>query len=131
MKELGLTHGGFYRHFESKEDLYVDAITRAFERAVEQMTAVAKAAPRGKELRAIIDHYLSVEHLEHVGSGSAIAALAPEIARQPVAVRSRINSAMRNYMVRLLPFVPGSNAAEKRRNFLVLFPGMAGVLMTA
>jgi TetR/AcrR family transcriptional repressor of nem operon len=131
MKELGLTHGGFYRHFESKEDLYVDSITRALERAVERMIAVAKVAPSGKELRSIIEHYLSVEHVEHVGGGCVIAALAPEIGRQPEAVRSRINSAIKGYMGRLLPLLPGSSVAEKRRKFLILFPGMAGVLMTA
>lgn len=131
MKDLGLTHGGFYRHFESKEDLFVDAITRGLERASDQMIAVAEAAPKGKELRAIIEHYLSVEHAENVGVGCVIAALAPEIGRQPRAVRSEINAAMKTYISRLLPFLPGSSVAEKRRRFLILLPGMAGVLMTA
>jgi TetR/AcrR family transcriptional regulator, transcriptional repressor for nem operon len=131
MKDLGLTHGGFYRHFQSKEDLFVGAITRGLERVCDQMIAVAEAAPKGKELRAIIEHYLSVEHADQVGGGCVIAALAPEMGRQPRAVRSEINAAMKTYMSRLLPFLPGSSVAEKRRRFLILFPGMAGVLMTA
>jgi len=131
MKDLGLTHGGFYRHFESKADLYVDAITRGLDRSGEEMVAVAKAAPKGKELRAIIEHYLSAQHVEHVGGGCVIAALAPEIGRQPQAVRSSINAAMKTYMSHLLAFLPGSSVVEKRSNFLILFPGMAGVLMTA
>jgi len=131
MKDLGLTHGGFYRHFESKEDLFVDAITRGLERVSDRLIAVAEAAPKGKELRAMIEHYLSVEHAEDVGAGCVIAALAPEIGRQPRAVRSGINAAMKTYMSRLLPFLPGRSLAEKRRRFLILFPGMAGVMMTA
>ena len=131
MKDLGLTHGGFYRHFESKEDLYVDAITRGFQEAADRMVAAAARAPRGKQLRAIIEHYLSVEHLEDPGGGCVLSTLAAEIARQRPAVRARINAAMKSYRERLLPFFPGNDDAKKRRQFIVLFPAMAGVLMTA
>src|SRR5215471_9318675 len=129
MKDLGLPHGGFYRHFGSKEDLYVQAVTRAFQQAGDRMLEAAKRAPKGGELRAIIESYLSVEHLEHIGQGCAVAALAPEIARQPAAVRTKVNSAVEAYMNRLLPFVSGENAIEKRRKLIILFPAMAGVLM--
>src|ERR1700675_3501934 len=69
MKELGLTKGGFYRHFESKGDLYAAAVARAFEELGDRLVAVAEAAPKGQELRAIIESYLSVEHLNAPGSG--------------------------------------------------------------
>jgi TetR/AcrR family transcriptional repressor of nem operon len=131
MKELGLTHGGFYRHFKSKEDLFVEAITRALEQAADRAVALAKAAPQGQELKAVIERYLSIEHAENVGSGCVIAALAPEIGRQSVSVRARIEEARNACQNRLLPFVPGTNVAEKRRRLRVLFPAMAGVLMTA
>ncbi len=61
MKDAGLTYGGFYRHFESKEDLYGSAIARGFQQAADRMVAAAARAPQGKQLRAIIEHYLSVE----------------------------------------------------------------------
>jgi TetR/AcrR family transcriptional repressor of nem operon len=128
MKELGLTHGGFYRHFESKDALYVEALARAFEEMGNRAEAVAKAAPKGQELRAIIEQYLSVEHLNDVGTGCVIAALAPEIARQALEVRKRINQAMRRYQQRMLQYLPGRSVEEKRAQFFVLFPGMAGVL---
>jgi TetR/AcrR family transcriptional repressor of nem operon len=131
MKDVGLTHGGFYRHFESKEDLFVDAIARGFQGAADGMIAAAANAPRGEQLRAIIERYLSVEHLEDPGGGCVLSTLAAEIARQRPAVRARINAAMKSYRGRLLPFLPGKDPAEKRRQFMVLFPGMAGVLMTA
>lgn len=131
MKDVGLTHGGFYRHFESKEDLYVDAIAKGFQEAADRMLAAAARAPRGEQLRAMIEHYLSLEHLEDPGGGCVLATLAAEIARQRPAVRARINAAMKSYRERLLPFFPGDDDAEKRRQFIVLFPAMAGVLMTA
>jgi TetR/AcrR family transcriptional regulator, transcriptional repressor for nem operon len=131
MNDVGLTHGGFYRHFESKEDLYVDAIARGFQEAADGMVAAAVKAPQGEQLRAIIERYLSLEHLEDPGGGCVLSTLAAEIARQRPAVRARINAAMKSYRERLLPFLPGNDDAEKRRQFIVLFPGMAGVLMTA
>jgi len=131
MKDVGLTHGGFYRHFESKEDLYVDAIARGFQEAADRLVGAAARAPQGQQLRTIIEHYLSVEHLEDPGGGCVLSTLAAEIARQRPAVRARINAAMKSYRERLLPFLPGKDDAEKRRQFIVLFPAMAGVLMTA
>ena len=131
MKDVGLTHGGFYRHFESKEDLYVDAIARGFQEAADGMVQAAARAPRGEQLRTIIERYLSLEHLEDPGGGCVLSTLAAEIARQRPAVRARINVAMNSYRERLLPFLPGNDDAEKRRQFIILFPAMAGVLMTA
>jgi TetR/AcrR family transcriptional repressor of nem operon len=65
MKELGLTKGGFYRHFKSKGDLYAAAVARAFEEMGNHTVALAETAPKGQELRAIIENYLSIEHANH------------------------------------------------------------------
>ena len=131
MKELGLTHGGFYRHFASKDELYAEALSQGFKEMGDRLTAVAEAAPKGQELRAIIERYLSFEHLDDPGAGCVIAALGSDISRQPTNVRLRINEAMRGYSDRMLRYLPGRSAAEKRGQFFVLFPGMAGVLVTA
>src|SRR5215510_11839713 len=62
MKKAGLTKGGFYRHFESKDDLFVEAVARAFDEMGKGMLEVAKSAPKGQALRAIIERYLSTPH---------------------------------------------------------------------
>ena len=131
VKELGLTKDDFYRHFEDEGDLYAGAVARAFEEMGNWMVAVAEGAPKGQELRAIVEAYLSVEHLNAPGTGCALAALAQEIGRQPVEVRKRINQSMLRYRERMLPNIPGRSDDEKRGRFFVLFPGMAGVLATA
>src|SRR5262250_842477 len=69
MKELGLTKGGFYRHFESKGDLYAAAVARAFEELGNRLGTIAEGAPKGGELRAVIEHYLSAKHLNAPGAG--------------------------------------------------------------
>jgi TetR/AcrR family transcriptional repressor of nem operon len=131
MKELGLTKGGFYRHFESKGDLYAAAVARAFEELGNRLVAVAEGASKGGELRAVIDDYLSEKHLNAPGTGCPLAALAPEIARQPFKIRKRINQAMLAFRDRLLPYIPGHTVEERQGRFFVLFPGMAGILVAA
>ena len=131
MKELGLTKGGFYRHFDSKGDLYASAVARAFEELGDRLVAVAKGAPKGAELRAIIKDYLSAKHLSAPGAGCPLAALGPEIARQPLAIRKRINQSMLAYGERMLPWIPGHNVDEKRVRAFILFTGMAGTLVAA
>jgi TetR/AcrR family transcriptional repressor of nem operon len=130
MKELGLTKGGFYRHFESKGDLYAAAVARAFEEMGNRFVSVANAAPNGQELKAIIEDYLSLGHLNSPGSGCALAALSPEIARQPMEVRQRIIQTMLAFGARMAPYLPGPDE-EKRGRFFVLFTGMAGALVAA
>jgi TetR/AcrR family transcriptional repressor of nem operon len=131
MKELGLTKGGFYRHFESKGDLYAAAVARAFEEQGNRLVAVAKAAPKGAELRVVIEHYLSAKHLNAPGAGCPLAALAAEMVRQPLEVRKRITQSMLAYRERMLPYTPGTTVEEKRGRAFILFSGMAGVLVAA
>ena len=95
------------------------------------MVAWAEAAPNGQGLRAIIEQYLTNEHVCAPGNGCIFSTLGPELARQPEAVRKRINLSMAAYRDRLLPFVPGKTRDEKRKNFGILFPSMAGVMIVA
>jgi TetR/AcrR family transcriptional regulator, transcriptional repressor for nem operon len=131
MKELGLTKGGFYRHFESKGDLYAAAVARAFEEQSSRLAAVAEAAPKGAGLRAVIEQYLSAKHLSAPGAGCPLAALAAEIARQPLEVRKRIQRSLLAHCERMLPWIPGATVEEKRGRAFILFSGMAGALVAA
>ena len=128
MKKVGLTKGGFYRHFESKDDLFVEAVARGFDEMGSGMLKVAKSAPEGQGLRAIIERYLSTDHANSPGMGCVLAALGPELARKPLPVRKRIEAVRDAYRERMLPFVPGRTREEKLTKFQLLFPSMAGVL---
>ena len=128
MKKAGLTKGGFYRHFASKDDLFVEAVARAFDEMGTGMLEAAKSAPEGQVLRAIIERYLSTSHANSPGMGCVVAALGPELTRKPFSVRKRIEAVREAYRERLMPFVPGRTRQEKLTKFQLLFPSMAGVL---
>jgi TetR/AcrR family transcriptional repressor of nem operon len=128
MKELGLTHGGFYRHFESKDELLVEAIARSLDEVAERFDRIAQTAAPGKELQAIITAYLSAEHLRHPETWCALATLAPDIGRQPAAVRKQIDGALQRYMGRMAKYMPGESEEERRANFVILFSGMSGAM---
>jgi len=131
MKKVGLKKGGFYRHFKSKDDLFVEAVARALDETGRGMVEVAKSAPEGEALRTIIERYLSMGHLNSPGTGCVRAALGPELARKPIAVRRRIEALLDEYRERFLPFMPGQTREEKQAKIRLLFPSMAGVLMMA
>jgi TetR/AcrR family transcriptional repressor of nem operon len=87
MKEAGLTHGGFYAHFESREGMLAEAADRAGADTVAFLAGVAAAAPPNQELDDILRAYLSKEHVESAETGCAVAALGSEMPRQAPKVR--------------------------------------------
>ena len=128
MKELGLTRGGFYRHFESKDELLVEAVSLSLAAVGDRLEGIAESAPPDKTLEAIIRAYLSSEHLLHPETWCALAAMAPDLGRQTLAVRKKLDNSLRLYMERMAKYMPGSSAQEQRKNFILLFSGMAGVI---
>lgn len=87
MKEAGLTHGGFYAHFESRDALLAEAADKAGAQSVEALARVAAAAPPAQARQALIEAYLSPAHLQQVELGCPVAALGCEMPRQAPAVR--------------------------------------------
>lgn len=131
MQSAGMTHGGFYKHFEDKDELLADAIASALDDVCTHIERMTAGLPRAAALRAVIAFYLSEEHLQHPEAGCALAALGTEIARMPGQMKSRASSALHAYADRLDVLMPGRTKAQRRNAFLVLFPSMAGCLMTA
>jgi TetR/AcrR family transcriptional repressor of nem operon len=82
MKEAGLTHGGFYAHFDSREALVIEAFNYAMDRANERWRNLAEETPPDKRLATIVEAYLSPLHRDGPGHGCAVPSLGAEIARE-------------------------------------------------
>lgn len=131
MRDLRLTHGGFYRHFDSKEDLFAEAFAHSLEEMGDRMVWVAEHAPPGMAAKALIEGYFSLEHCENLPEGCPVAALAPEIARRPRRSRSRFLQALRRLVTRMAVYMPGSTEEERTRKAMMLLSGMSGTMTIA
>lgn len=90
MKSVGLTHGGFYAHFKSRDELMAVAIRAAGAETADRLFAEAQS------LDEALRTYLSMGHLEHPATGCAVAALGGEGARQPTSVRRALADVAKN-----------------------------------
>ena len=87
MKEAGLTHGGFYAHFDSREALVVEAFGYAMDRSTERWRKVAEQTPPEKRFATIVESYLTSVHRDDPGHGCAVPTLGAEIARESLKTR--------------------------------------------
>jgi TetR/AcrR family transcriptional regulator, transcriptional repressor for nem operon len=131
MRDLRLTHGGFYRHFDSKEGLFAEAFEAGLEELGDRVAKAVERARPGRELEALIDAYLDIDHLNDVAGGCPVAALGSEVARRPRATRAPFLQALRAHIRRMAKYVPAANDAERRDKAIALFSGMAGTLTIA
>src|SRR5215469_4296437 len=69
MRDAGLTHGGFYKHFGSKDELLIESLRQAFQEIADFMTRAAQQSPPETAWKAIVNAYLSAEHCDHVEAG--------------------------------------------------------------
>lgn len=129
MKEAGLTHGGFYAHFRSRDALLVEALARAGHDSAANVARATQARKRHgvSTFRAFVDSYLSAKHLVSLDTGCPVAALGCEMARQSGAVREA--SARR--VDRLIAAVRDALPAAPRATAMVVAGTMVGSLQLA
>jgi len=126
MRDTGMTHGGFYRHFASKDALLVESLREAFREIVETLVRAAEQAPRGEAWNAIVNTYLSPEMSEHPEHGCPLATLGPELARADRGMKPQIIAELVNYKSQMLPFMRGRRTVDKERAFFAIFSAMIG-----
>jgi TetR/AcrR family transcriptional repressor of nem operon len=112
MKAADLTHGGFYGHFASKEDLVAQASRRTMARAVANWTKLVEAAP-DSPYAALLEHYLSPKHRDDPGKGCAFAALGNDAARSGKVVRKAFAEGLAPLIDILAQSIPGKSASRK------------------
>src|SRR6201986_5045772 len=81
MRDTGLTHGGFYKHFENKDELLVESLRESFRDVTDKLVSAAEQALPGAAWKEIVKTYLSLEYCDHAERGCPLTALAPDLAR--------------------------------------------------
>jgi TetR/AcrR family transcriptional repressor of nem operon len=130
MLAAGLTHGGFYGHFESKEALMAEASARALRAAHEYWSKLAQRDPE-HALAALAASYLSTRHRDHPGRGCLLAALGSDVARQAAPVRSAVTAGVRSMVDLLAGLLPGRSRAARRDRALATYASLVGALVLA
>lgn len=131
MKEAGLTHGAFYAHFESREAMLVEAVDRAGAQANAVASSVIASVPYEQALQAMMQVYLSKEHIDGIESGCPISALGSEMPRQSGEVRRAATLRIKEMIDLVARQFPdwGQPAAHERA--LVTVSTMVGTLILA
>ncbi len=130
MKEAGLTVGGFYKHFNSRDDLVAEAVSSAFggwKRRVE----AAKSGGAPVSYEKLIDEYLNEAHRDNPGTGCAFSALAPEIARSDKRTRALTSEQVRNDIQLIATLLPGRDKRTARSRAILIFSALVGAMSLA
>lgn len=130
MKEVGLTHGGFYGHFASKDDLEVQACTRALAHSLALWKTRSEAAPDAP-LYGITNAYLSARHRDDPGAGCLLAALGPDVSRRGPGVRHAVTEYLESAFDLLAKLVPGRSKPARRRKAIGTYATLVGALVLA
>ena len=120
MKAAGLTHGGFYGYFKSKDDLIAQTLAH-----------VSAEGPAEIDLARYAESYLSQRNYQNVAGGCAVAALGCETSRQTHEARAAMTKGLRQHIERLSMSAKGKTAAEKRRAAIGSYAAMLGAMIMA
>jgi TetR/AcrR family transcriptional repressor of nem operon len=131
MKEAGLTHGGFYAHFESREALVVEAFGYAIDRSMERWRKLLGELPPEKRLAAIVDGYLSVQHRDDPGHGCAVPALGAEIAREGTKTRKAFAAKLEQLVDLFADYIPDVPRKIARKRASAMLATLMGSVVMA
>jgi TetR/AcrR family transcriptional regulator, transcriptional repressor for nem operon len=130
MKGAGLTHGGFYRHFTSKEDLMMQVSARSLAGSAQKWERIL--SEEGEDsVEMIVKGYLSEAHFENRARGCALPALCGDAARQPLSIRSAFGNGLKPLIKVLSGIVPGASSAVRRRKAISTMAELVGAMVLA
>jgi TetR/AcrR family transcriptional repressor of nem operon len=128
MGAAGLTHGGFYRNFASKDELAAEASARALDQSVADWQARIAERPQDA-LQALFDSYLSPRHRASPGSGCPLAALAGDAARGGGGIRQAFTRGLRGFQALIAPLLPGGAEALRQQRALATLSLLVGAMV--
>ena len=131
MKDAGLTHGGFYAHFDSREALVIEAFAHAMDRSTERWRKIGEATPPENRLAMIVDSYLTPVHRDDPGHGCAIPTLGAEIARESPKTRRAFAAKLEQMIDMMADQIPDVSRKAARKQAMSAIATMMGTLVMA
>ncbi|QDL98109.1 TetR/AcrR family transcriptional regulator [Rhodopseudomonas palustris] len=131
MKDAGLTHGGFYAHFASREALVIEAFSYAMDRSTERWRKLAEELPPERRLAALVDGYLSATHRDDPGRGCAVPALGAEIARESPKTRKAFAAKLDDMIAMIAAQYVDAPPKAARKQAMATLATMMGTLVLA
>lgn len=131
MKEAGLTHGGFYAHFDSREALVIEAMSYIMDRGTERWRRLGEQTSPEKRLATIVDTYLSTAHRDDPGHGCAVPTLGAEIARESPKTRKAFAIKLEQMIDMLASLIPDASSKAARKQAIAMLGTMMGTVVMA
>src|SRR5215468_5171736 len=131
MKEAGLTHGGFYAHFDSREALVIEAFAYAMDRSMEHWRKIGEQIAPEKRLAQIVDTYLTALHRDDPGHGCSIPTLGAEIARESPKTRKAFAAKLDEMIEMIADNITGVPRKTARKQAVATLATMAGTMLLA
>ena len=129
MKDAGLTHGGFYAHFASREALVIEAFNYAMDRSTARWRKLAEDTPPEKRFAAIVESYLTTIHRDDPGHGCAVPTLGPDIAREGAKARKAFAARLDEMIEMMADQVPELPRKAARQQAIAALSTMVGALV--
>jgi TetR/AcrR family transcriptional repressor of nem operon len=131
MSEAGLTAGGFYAHFPSKEALFAEAMATALaDNKVKTPEPLSFAKIETAPLRTLVTSYLSRTHRDRVAEGCPLPALTPDVARASEATRDVYEQKLEGFIKRVEALLPETSAAARDRALAIIVQCVGGVMLS-
>jgi TetR/AcrR family transcriptional regulator, transcriptional repressor for nem operon len=131
MKEAGLTHGGFYAHFDSREALVIEAFAHAMDRSTDRWRKLAEQTAPEQRLATIVESYLTPVHRDDPGHGCAIPTLGAEIARESPKTRKAFAAKLEQMIDMLAEQIPDVPPKAARKRAMAALATLIGTLVLA
>jgi TetR/AcrR family transcriptional repressor of nem operon len=129
MKEAGLTHGGFYAHFDSREALVIEAFSDAMDRSIARWNRLGEQTPADKRLGTIVESYLTPVHRDNPGHGCAVPAMAAEMARESLKTRKAFSAKLEQMINALAAQIPDRPSKAARTQAMAAIATMMGTMV--
>jgi TetR/AcrR family transcriptional repressor of nem operon len=132
MKEADLTHGGFYRHFDSREELVAEAVECALRDGWEAVASVAGGnRPPAATLRLLVDAYLSVAHRDGLATSCPVTTMANDVARCNARARSAYTKQVGTYLELLAKLIAADKRKSRRAKAIAALATLVGAVSMA